>query len=451
VKPAFGDVGRLLAELFPEPVVRVRLRRPLVAACYLLSVVVGTLVLLARYTQVPFTKTIYAEDLPVYLVEALAHPWRSVFYNYAGYEQLVPRLIGQGVSLLPLPDAAAGFAIIGSAVAAACALFVFHASSGHVHNVYLRVLLGASVLLLPVALLQIVASGVNSPWYLEMALFWALLWRPASRGGLAVAALIGFAAVSSNITAAVFVLLVILRVIALPRLREQAVSLGWLAGCLLQLPYFFHSSSMNGSRVSRLATVGQSVSFYGHAVVLPAFGWHLSWVLRHWWDRNYALILVGTVLTLMIAIILIFGTVQVRMFTGAALIFGFVFTVFAATLTWWVTINSPNPTTQPGARYTCLPIFLITAVLIVAVDRLIVSRSGVRPVTAVLATIGLIGVLCIGWVPDFRYLNYRDMAPVWAPIANQWLRTCQHDSSISYYNWDADKVRETIPCSRLHR
>ena len=447
--PAFGRAGTVLAELFPEarPLPR-RLPRSLIVAIYVLSVAAGTLLMLARYVNEPPWQSIYAEDYPVFLVPALAHPWHSLLESYAGYLQLVPRIIGLAVSQLPIRAAAAGFAIIGAAVAAACALFVFHASSGLVRNPLLRVLLGLSVLLLPVALLEIADCGVNTPWYLEMALFWALLWRPPSWAGAVLAAVIGFASASSNITASVFVILVIIRIIALPRVREHVVSIGWALGCLTQVPYFLTSTSASGSRLSTLATPAQSTGFYGHDVVLPAFGWHLSWVLRHWWDRDTALILVGGILVLIVAAVLIAGTTRVRLFTVTALGFGFVFTIFAATVTYWVTTNKIIPSNEPGARYTCLPIVLITAVLIVATDAFFVS-AGRRAVTVIVATVALIGVLCIGWIPDFRYVAQRNQAPLWAPVAAQWLATCQHHDSIRYEDGYFKNEIFTIPCSRI--
>jgi hypothetical protein len=454
VTPALGRVGLLVAPLFPEPPeperqARTPGRRLLIAAGYLVCLCAGAALSLARYLGVPPWRTMYAEDLPVYLAYALAHPWRSLFSSYAGYLQLGPRIIGQLVSLLPLHDAAAGFAVAGALVTSACALFIFRVSTGHVRHPLMRALLALSVLLLPVALMQIANSGVNTPWYLLMALFWAMLWRPRSAGGMAVAAIVGFAAATSNITAVVFAVLVVARLIALPRVREHAVTAGWLAGCLVQLPYLLSSGS-SAARAAKLATPGQSLAFYGHDVVLPAFGWHLSWVLRHWWDRNYALLLIGGLLAIVVAVILITGIARVRAFTVAALVFGLLFAVFSATLTWYVTINGVKPTSEPGARYTCLPILLITAVLIVAVDSTFMDGRQWRPVS-IAAAIGLIVVLCVGWIPDFRYLAGRTTAPLWAPTATKWLDTCQRSDVLRYHDTYGTKTTLVIPCSRLRR
>ena len=447
-----------LAELFPEvPEAPTpapwqgsgRARRWLIAAIYVLCIPAGAALSLARYVGQPPWKTIYAEDYPVYLVEAMAHPWRSVFTAYAGYEQLVPRVTAQFVaSALPLHDAAAGLAIAGALIASAVAVFVFHASAGHIRSVILRILLGLSVLLLPVALLEIANASVNTPWYLLVALFWALLWRPRAKTGMAVAALIGFAAASSNITAVVFVVLVAVRAIALPRLREQAVSAGWLAGCLVQLPYVLTSTSTSSSRLAHLATPAQTGSFYGHDVLLPAFGWHVSWLLRHWVGRNYGVLVVGGLIAIGAAVALVTGNRRVRMFVAAALGFGFLFAAFAATVTWWVTVNAVKFDVEPGARYTGLPILLITAMAAVAIDARLRDLS-IRSDGALGAVLAITAVLCVGWIPDFRYASHRTEAPAWAPMLSEWVRTCQHHDAVQYQDSYAGNVTMVIPCARV--
>ena len=179
------NAGALWPELFPEPPQRPPASSWRVARRALLSVIAlaaGAVVLLLRIAGPSPLTTIWAEDRTVFLVQALASPGH-LFASYAGYLQLLPRLIAQLVSFLPLPEAAAAFALAGAVIAAAVALFVFHASAGHIHSAWLRGLLAAAVLLLPVAPLEIADSGVNTPWYLLFALFWAGLWRPRGRGG----------------------------------------------------------------------------------------------------------------------------------------------------------------------------------------------------------------------------------------------------------------------------
>jgi hypothetical protein len=209
----------------------------------------------------------------------LQHPW-PLLVPYAGYIQLVPRLIAQFVSYLPLRDAAAAFAIIGALVTTGCALFIFHASAGHSRSPVLRFVLALAVVLLPVAQLEIADSGVNTPWYLLFALFWAVLWRPGTRAGMAGAAAVGFFTAASSTMSVIFAPLLMARVIAFPRLREHAVTAGWAAGCLLQVPDVLGNLASVHSRAAHPASPGRVLAFYGHGVVLPALGWHLAWRLQ---------------------------------------------------------------------------------------------------------------------------------------------------------------------------
>src|SRR6266487_989502 len=163
-------------------------------------------------------------------------PQQRVVLVLRYWEQLIPRLIADCVTTLPLGDAAAGFAVAGALAAACCAVFTFRACAGHVRRPALRAVLAAGVVLLPTALIEVANSGIDVPWYLMFAVFWALLWRPRSGAGITVAALIGMAAMSSQILTALYAPLAAARVIALPRAREQAVTFGLLAGGALQVP-----------------------------------------------------------------------------------------------------------------------------------------------------------------------------------------------------------------------
>ena len=212
------NAGALLPELFPEPPQPQAALAGRVAVRALLSVfalAAGAVVLLLRIAGRSPVTTIWAEDRTVFLVQALASP-RHLFASYAGYLQLLPRIIAQLVAFLPLPDAAAAFAISGAVIASAVALFVFYASAGHIRSGWLRGLLAAAVLLLPVAPLEIADSGVNTPWYLLFALFWAGLWRPRARRGMGLAALIAFLAGASTPLALALAPLFIVRIVALP-------------------------------------------------------------------------------------------------------------------------------------------------------------------------------------------------------------------------------------------
>jgi hypothetical protein len=269
------SVRALLAELFPlsaDPPARPALAARLASlAVQLAALAAGTLLLLVRISGRPTWDGINTEDVDVFLAQALAHPWH--LQSYGGYLELVPRLIGQIVSLLPIRYAAAGFAVSGALIASGCGLLAYHASTPLISSRWLRVLLGLSVLLLPVAQLEIADNGVNTPFYLLVALFWAVLWRPRSWAGASVAAVVAFATVASSPLALLFAPLLAARAIVVPhRIRENAVTVGWAIGCLLQVPFIM------ASHVSRTAHAApaNSVTYLARDVIRPALGWHLA-------------------------------------------------------------------------------------------------------------------------------------------------------------------------------
>ena len=107
------NTGALLPELFPRPPQREAGTSPGLAVRAFLAVialVAGAVVLLLRVAGRSPLTTIWAEDRTVFLEQALASP-RNLLASYAGYLQLLPRLIAQFISQLPLRDASASFEI----------------------------------------------------------------------------------------------------------------------------------------------------------------------------------------------------------------------------------------------------------------------------------------------------------------------------------------------------
>jgi hypothetical protein len=435
-------------------------RRAVWVAIQVAAVCIGTAVLLLRIARVPAWDSLYAEDQGVFLFDALAHPWH-LLVPFGGYEQLVPRLIGQLVSYLPLADAAVPFALAGAGIAALCALFIYHALDGWIRSGWLRALVGVALILLPLAPMEIADSGVSSPWYLLAALFFALLWRPKHRAGMTAAALVAFAAASSEILAVVYAPLVLLRVVALPRWREHAVTAGWLAGLLVQAPVVLNSYARHTQRLHHLTTPARTLGFYFYNVALRAFGWRVSVRLVEIAGLHGATLIACAILAAVFGWALVTGTRQVRVFVAVALIMGFVQTVVAATVAWyWTVVHSYNY--EGGSRYSAMPIMAMTAAAAVAVDaymrRQAIAGGGDRiPLLrrsprALGAAAVLACVLALGWLPDYRYASAR-VSPwgYWQPVAQQMLTACEHSTSGTITTWTWGRGTITIPCSRLRR
>jgi hypothetical protein len=457
-------VRQILGDLFPVPAeapARTRGSRTLSVVLQVAAVGIGTVLLLLRVPGIPSWDSIYAEDYWRFLTQALQQPWH-LFIADNGYWELLPRLIAQFVIYLPLAQASRAFAVSGAIIAACCALFVFHASAGHIRSVKLRALLGAALVLLPIAPMEIVDSGVNSIWYLLPVSLWAVLWRPRTRTGMALAAVIAFTSAASNTLCFLLAPLLVARVYVLRRPREHAVTVGWLAGCLAQLPFIVSSYLSGKSRLAQSPVPPRlSLAFYGHDVVLPSLGWHLSWWLRSFAGINGATVIMAAVL------VVVFGTilatqVESRAFVVTALLAGLVFAVFGATLTRPAATQTVTFHYESGARYTVLPIFLMEAAAIVGMDCALRRRRGhrrphrrpgmaTRPAVAATA---LIAVLAASWVADFRYQGIRSVASWnasswnWGPIAAKWQHDCERSRSGEIVEKTA-AVMTTLPCARI--
>ena len=445
-----------LADLFPappEPANRAGLARWAFPLVPIAALALGAAIVLARIGgPLPSWDRAYAEDPGLYLPAALAHPW-DLLQSYGGYLQLVPRMIAQIAALLPIQHASVVFAVGGALVASGCALFTFHASAGHVGSRWLRVLLGLSVLLLPVAPLEIADTGVNSIWYLLVALFWAALWRPRSRAGAWVAAIVAFAAAASSSLALLYAPLFGARVLTLPgRDLQHAATVGSALGSVLQV---FVIVTSHLSRFSPRNPMN-AVVFYGRDVLLPSLGWHNSWHLRDLIGPTGATVLVGGLIAAVLVCALTTQGRRCQVFVVTAVVTGLIFTVLTSAFAWAGPGQLATIGVEHGARYATVPILLLDAALIVSADSF-TWRWWPRP-KAVVAAAVLVAVLGAGWATDFRYPVRRYAGPesAWATTADAWLRHCQHTPTrtitVSFTDWwGTARLANTFSCSSVRR
>lgn len=208
-----------------------------------LAAVVTTLMALAIALQIlrvgtpGSLNTLWAEDGQIFLQEALDQSfWHAIFATYAGYLVLVPRLIGELASAVPLRDAPAAIAVSSGLVVALSGLAVWYASAAHIRNPFLRGTLVALTVLSPVAALESVASGAYVPWYMLFATFWLLLWRPASTRGAVFGALFILATGLSSPGVWFFAPLAALRALAARDRRDLLLVGSFAIGAAIQVP-----------------------------------------------------------------------------------------------------------------------------------------------------------------------------------------------------------------------
>ena len=203
------------------------------AALLVLAVVLQ----LARLGWSSSLNSLWAEDGPIYMQEALLNgTWDAIGATYATYLVVVPRLIAEVASLAPLQDVPAAVSILSAAVVGLSGLVVWHASAAHLRNPYLRGILAVLTVLTPVAGLESIDSAAYVPWYMLFASFWILLWRPATwRGTLAGAAFILLTGLSTP-GLWFFAPLALLRGLAVRDRTDFAILGAYAAGALAQVP-----------------------------------------------------------------------------------------------------------------------------------------------------------------------------------------------------------------------
>ena len=226
----------------------------------------------------------------------------------------------------------------------------------------------------------------------------------------------------------------------------------------------------HNSRVDQTSSPGGVVGFVAHDVVLPALGWHLDWWLQAAAGKNGATLLVGCALAAVFGAIAVTQPARVRLVAAVALGCGFLLAAAAATLSRWVTVGSVHFHVEPGSRYTTLPIFLMEAAVIVAVDNVIRrARERTRPDEqaaafggsawtglarargATAAVAALVVALSFAWITDFRSDNGRAGGALWAPVAADWLTYCQRNPDGAVLAPSVDQTSVVIPCAHLRR
>ena len=240
------------------------------------------------------TSRVWAEDGTVFLSAA----YRTSFYSalaspYAGYLQVVPRSLAALTTAFPVRDAAWVLAASAATPRAAVALFVFHASGAHLRSIWVRAMLAASVVLLPVGGLEVLDNIANLHWFLTFAAFWAVLWHPSRWWECALAAVVVVLAVGSDPLTALLLPLVVLRAICVRRWRDQLVTMCFAVAGAAQT-----WAVLSGTRPAHETfSVPAVARLFGVRVLVGSLAgyWHTVALWRH---LHYAAVGIGAIAVL---------------------------------------------------------------------------------------------------------------------------------------------------------
>ncbi|MCS5734897.1 hypothetical protein [Herbiconiux daphne] len=179
---------------------------------------------------------LWSEDGNQFLAGAFhADYLTNLFTPYAGYMHFLPRTAAQIVEgVVPTGYLGLGMNLAGAAVWSAAALAAFVFTRDRV-QVPLRALLWILVLIVPIGSMEVATNTSNSHWFLMFGLFMALSARSGGVARTVFAAALVAAAVMSDPLALAFLPLVVARALALPRLRENIVSIAFVAAGVVQV------------------------------------------------------------------------------------------------------------------------------------------------------------------------------------------------------------------------
>lgn len=382
---------------------------------------------LARLGWSASLNSLWAEDGPIYLQEALSQDfWHAIVHTYATYLVLVPRLIAEAASLLPLQDTAAAISILSAAVVALCGLLVWHASAAHIRDPYLRGTLAALAVLTPVAGLESLDSAAYVPWFMLFATFWILLWRPRTTRAAVLAGLFALATGLSTPGVWFFLPLAALRAAAARDRRDLAILAGFAIGAAVQLPVLLLN---NEQAVTPLWTSDIWTVFLQRVVDGAPLGLRLGGIA--WahlgWPLLIALVLGGVA---GLAIGARRSTPGARYIAAIAIptsLAMFVVSMYqravATPMLWPEGIHNGT-----GSRYAIVPALLVISAAVVLIDgatRGRAARRWISPLGA--ATVALLAVALVTsfWVRDIAVRG----APPWDAALKAAARACLREGA----------------------
>jgi hypothetical protein len=308
---------------------------------------------------------LWAEDGNQFLVAAFhADYFTNLFTPYAGYMHFVPRTAAQIVAAF-VPTAYLGIAmnLAGAAVWSAVAVAAFVFTRDRIQTP-LRWLLWLLVLILPIGSFEVATNISNSHWFLMFGLFIAL----SARSGQSIprtvfASVLIASAVMSDPLSLVFAPLVVARVVGLPRLRENIVSIVFAAAAIVQILMTLGTERDRGGPVLDPFPLGST--YLVRVVWGDLLGAVDGTTLYNALGRHPVLVLAGALIVSLVVLIVIrwrrTGLAALAL-AGSVGFYGVV-----AVLTWTqFGLQPPGSEVYWGGRYLVVPsLLLITSLLAV--------------------------------------------------------------------------------------
>ncbi len=366
--------------------------------------------------------SLWAEDGAIFLSGAVHSSFGgSLFDTYATYLVFVPRAIGELANLMPIEDAPAVVSILSGAVVALSGLVVWFASEGLIESPYLRGGLALTTVLAPVGGLESTASAAYVPWYMLVATFWILLWRPRGKRGAVAAGV--FALLTGLSTPGVwfFIPLALLRTLAYRDRRDGFLLAGYWAGAAVQVPVLALNEE---TAVTPLWTHDIWTAYLQRVIDGAALGLRLGG--KAWEHFGWPLLIILVILAVAALAYGVYRTnLSARLLALIAIptsVVMFVVSVYqravATEMVW------PHGLyIEAAGRYAIVPAMLLVSVAAVMLDRRSRRRAGEdRPRWLPIAALGVAFVVVVF---SFSVANHEARgAPPWRSSLDQSAAAC---------------------------
>jgi hypothetical protein len=385
----------------------------------LLLVAAGTVAQFARQPGAPALDTIWAEDGAIFLTDAL-RTGIGLLEPYAGYANVVGRLAGSLVALLPLDWAAEGFAFLSAFTMSLVAVYVFFASQGFLRSTLARGILAAAIPLLPAAGFDSLNNAATLHFALLFASFWAALpgERTLARTSVDVAVIV--AATLSNPLALAFAPLAIWGWTKDRSVSSQVVLVAFLVSGLVQAWVVVQALFLDGQSLAShpvttegdgtLSSILKFPEIYGFFIVAPFLvGYRL--IGERWVLSADAVALAGVVLLLIwLGYVVTRRRAHVRQRALISLAYSIVLLGAMVIARGWGGFDPQGESPSlDGNRYMVAPmLFLLTSTLVVLFPSGTASRGlVVARWTFVVLMVGLVST-------HFSTPNPRSHGPRWS-------------------------------------